>query len=265
MTICIAGICGEDRVVLASDRMITESGTLRVEFEPDRPKMIGLTDSVIALSAGNALRPSDITQEIDDDNLAGLADGIAEEVKEAVSSVTQRVLEDNHLSKYGLDFPTFFSQLGNSGLAGQLYREIKEHEESGVLGITLLIAGADEQGPHIFVVRDPAEKACFDDIGFHAIGSGTDHARGSLIFNEFHKRSLSLGEGAYLLHEAKKAAEIAPGVGKEYTDMWIVSENEYEKLDDEILDEFNRITKLKSKKNETALADAFEDVKDVNL
>lgn len=262
MTICIAGICGENRVVLASDRMITESGTLRVEFEPDRPKMISLTDSVIALSAGDALRPFDVKQKIDD-NLTGFADDIAEEIKEAVSSVTQRILKDEHLSKYGLDFPAFFDL--DSGLAGQLFREIKEHEESGVLGVTLLIAGVDEQGSHIFVVRDPAEKVCFDDIGFHAIGSGTDHARGSLIFNEFHKRSLSLSEGVYLLYEAKKAAEIAPGVGEEYTDLWIVSDNEYKKVNDEILDKFDEIINSKSEKNEEALEEAFKEVKDVSF
>lgn len=61
----------------------------------------------------------------------------------------------------------------------------------------------------------------FDDIGYTAIGSGEYHAIRSFIEN-YYSINFPLAKAIYVVYEAKKYAEHAPGVGPQ-TDMAIVS------------------------------------------
>lgn len=266
MTICIAGICGDESVVLASDRMLTEYGTLMVELEPETAKRLELTDNCVCLTAGSALRPADIDVKLRNEQFSRDVNDIADTMKERVNEVSKRVLEDEFLRPYGLQLDSFFeSPVANMPVGANIFEQMEQQKQQGILGIRLLIAGVDANGGHIFVVGDPAEKLCFDSIRFHAIGSGTDHARGSLIFNEFHVRSPSEKEGAYLVYEAKKDAEIAPGVGGNNTDMWVVRENGSHKIGDGTLEEFEAIRRIKKDANQEAIAKAYQSLEEVSL
>ena len=60
MTICIAGICEKSSsIILASDSMITNPG-LSIEFEHPTKKMTFLSESCIALTAGDALAHTEL-------------------------------------------------------------------------------------------------------------------------------------------------------------------------------------------------------------
>ncbi|KXA94227.1 hypothetical protein AKJ36_03265 [candidate division MSBL1 archaeon SCGC-AAA259I07] len=83
-----------------------------------------------------------------------------------------------------------------------------------------------------------------------------------MIFNGFHERELSLELGIYLLYEAKKSAEIAPGVGSEFTDIWVVSKNNYKKIDEDTIEIFEKARKEKMKKNNEALSETFQKIEE---
>ena len=61
MTVCVAARCVGDIVFGASDRMLTSSD---VEFEPNTAKIIPLTRSVIAMTAGDSFLQSEIFREV---------------------------------------------------------------------------------------------------------------------------------------------------------------------------------------------------------
>lgn len=267
MTVCIAGTCdkSEHAVVLASDRMVTESSTLSVEFEPNQPKMTELTKNSIALTSGSALVPSDMEAKLRERDLSENISDVAETVKNTINELAQQKLIDNHLATYDLDIDSFFNEVPDETVKMQLFQDMENDRRSNPLGIRLLIGGIDDHGAHIFLVGDPSYKSCFDGIGFHAIGSGTDHARGSLIFNGFKQEEKTIKEGAYLVYEAKKAAEIAPGVGKEYTDMWVITDEGINKLDESIIEEFESIRKQKIQQNKDSLQQAFDNLEEKEL
>lgn len=99
-------------------------------------------------------------------------------------------------------------------------------------GLTILLSGADESGAHIYRIEDPGTSECFDSsIGFNAIGIGQDHAVLSLIGNKYTIK-MDLNEATYLAYEAKRKAEIAPGVGKE-TDISIIKNENIEQVSKE--------------------------------
>ena len=58
-----------------------------------------------------------------------------------------------------------------------------------------------------------ARVACYDMIGFAAIGIGGWHAQSRFMFAK-HTRRSPQPETLLLTYSAKKQAEVAPGVGK---------------------------------------------------
>jgi 20S proteasome alpha/beta subunit len=88
--------------------------------------------------------------------------------------------------------------------------------------VSLLIAGIDEEGAHLFDVTNPG--GAFQDhepIGFHAIGSGGFQAIQAMI-SFGHTGKKILAETLFHVYAAKRRAEVAPGVGKD-TDMMVIS------------------------------------------
>jgi hypothetical protein len=60
VTVCIAAICNAGMTFGASDRMITYGD---IEFEPRKSKIIPLTRSLVAMTAGDASLQTEIVQE----------------------------------------------------------------------------------------------------------------------------------------------------------------------------------------------------------
>ena len=67
MTICLAAICdNSSRLVVASDSMITNRA-LSIEFEHLTKKMTELSDSCVALTAGDALTHTELFTSVQDE------------------------------------------------------------------------------------------------------------------------------------------------------------------------------------------------------
>jgi len=121
-------------------------------------------------------------------------------------------------------------------------------------GASTIISGIDADGPHIYTVTNE-EVVCNDNIGFSVIGSGYWHSASHFMFSGHTK--LSPGPRVLLTaHQAKRKAEVAPGVGRE-TDMFLIGpqlgsfkwiEKEWIEQLDKIFDEnVSKINKLNQK------------------
>ena len=102
------------------------------------------------------------------------------------------------------------------------------------LGTTILVAGVDAGGAHIYSVEDPGVMSCLDRLGYHAIGSGHRHAVLKLVSFGQHM-SKNLNETVFNVFCAKKVAEVAPGVGHTTT-MKIVTKDGTIQVEQETLD-----------------------------
>jgi len=136
--------------------------------------------------------------------------------------IRRKDIEDRILSKYGISWDEYKKAINEGKLTEIYYRIIGQIEDYKVDFIAL-IAGVDDEGAHIFLIEDPGDVSSFDDIGYTAIGSGEYHAIRSFIESNY-SVDFPLEKALYVVYEAKKYAECAPGVGKE-TELVIIDKN----------------------------------------
>ena len=223
MTICIAALCnGGSHVVYALDRMVTGPD---YEYEQDLLKIGPLSHCCIAMVSGIALYHTDLLRSVEA-NVRQRATPtvleIVETVKDHFVKLRRQIAEERFLKPIGLDIQTFLTQQGrlNETLVLGLNRSL----EGARLRLEMLIAGIDGDGGHIYHIGDPGVSHCFDVMGFCTIGSGEHHAGMTLIRNKYSIR-MPLKKVAFLAYQAKKEAEIAPGVGTTYTDIGIIGKS----------------------------------------
>lgn len=221
--------------MIASDRMVTER-MLSVEFEHDEPKFEVLSDNCVALTAGEALPPTELFRavKLKIQDSSRIKD-IAEYVAEAFRDFKRQRIETQLLKQRGLTFSSFLEK--QKKLLPEIVIRLDSQIAGAKINLTFLLVGIDDSGAHIFAVVDPGHTVCFDRLGFHAIGSGLPHALSTFISYDY-TPAFSLKKAAYVVYEAKKTAEKAPGVGKEL-DMAIVDERgvtSISKKDIEVLD-----------------------------
>ena len=219
MTICIGAICeNRSKGVIASDRMVTER-MLSVEFEHDEPKFEILSNNCIALTAGEALPPTELFRAVklqiqESSKIKDMAEAVAETFR----NFKRKRIENLVLKQRNLTFDSFLEK--QKMLLPEIVIRIDNQIATAKMNLFILLVGIDEGGAHIFVIVDPGHSVCFDRLGFHAIGSGLPHALSTFISYNY-TPVFSLKKAAYVVYEAKKTAEKAPGVGKEL-DMAIV-------------------------------------------
>lgn len=226
MTICIAGVCelsdGHPRTAIAiADRMITAGDT---EFEQEAfSKIEKLTQNCVAVTAGSALAHTElfrITKARFSGTPAPPIYDIVQSIKESYVKLRTMRAEERYFKPLGLTIPYFLQN--QRTLDSTLVLRLSRQLEEASYGLMLVVAGVDIGGAHIHCIMDPGTSECFDAIGYCSIGSGERHADSALITNDYNV-SLSLKKALYLVYEAKKKAELAPGVGRAYTDINIIT------------------------------------------
>lgn len=215
MTICVSAICENGRaVVYATDRLLT-AGLLVAEFEHPGSKAYSLGSTCIGLAAGDALYGHDLfigCQAMLASRQSPSMAEIAEAVRSRYSALRARTAEEMILAPRGLTMGEFYQ----GGLVRQLPPEMAFNIDQGIQGARLplqvMLAGLDSSGAHLYGVNDPGSIDNYDRIGYQAVGSGETHALLMLVARE-HKTDNDLQTTAYLVYEAKRKAEVAPGVG----------------------------------------------------
>lgn len=242
MTICIAAVCdGGKSIVVAADRMFTAPAPTSMEFETSEKKIESLATGCVAMSSGNSAYATEIIAG----TLVGLAGAqqplmsiVAERVKEAYVAVRMaKVREQIIVPNMGPDFlrveatgktiPEYLAP--QAALYGQLVMLMSQFN----LGSDFIVTGVDTGGARICVIGHPGTLAWLDKLGYAAIGSGGIHANMRLALGA-QTRSSPLVDTVYRVFDAKKASEVAPGVGPE-TDMAIVTAGGIKVLSEKVL------------------------------
>jgi hypothetical protein len=201
--------------------------SLDLRYEPERPKILPLSSSVVVQYSGDAPTARVVFNEV--------AEIVANRIRAeplnwwSVRDValiwshyyrreTARQAEDVILAPLGLDLASFLERQRQLApeLVTRLATALQNYKANAVSAI---IAGVDTSGPHIFVVRE-SRVSCEDHLGFAAVGIGDWHATSRFMFSA-HANHRSLEATMWLTYNAKRHAEVAPGVGVE-TDMFAV-------------------------------------------
>ena len=132
-----------------------------------------------------------------------------------------------------------FYKEGISLLPPDLFNVIDNQFSRYDFGLELLVVGIDSSGAHIHTIRNPGLDDCFDSLGFHAIGVGALHAIQHFIASRY-KTSYNLDEAISVVYAAKKASEVAPGVGRE-TNICLIMRDRIIQVDPEIIGELSKI------------------------
>jgi 20S proteasome alpha/beta subunit len=255
VTVCIAAI-GQANVFAASDRMVTSGD---IEFEPEQPKIWQLTTAIAIMTAGDISIQTEIFSSVsaevrrriglEPDNWWSLAD-VADLYAQAYFKVRLRFAEQAILIPLGMNHETYLAR--NQQLATDLNSRVAEDLVNFRLPpVEAIITGLDANGPHIFVVKN-GEIACYDKIGFAAIGIGSGHAESQFMFQR-HTRDKEGQETMFLTYSAKKRAEAAPGVGQD-TDMVIIGPTlgHYFVMQPEVINRLEEIYKTARKNHDAA-------------
>jgi len=121
----------------------------------------------------------------------------------------------------GLNLQSFY-QL-NKSLASEIVANLATAMKQYTYGVSILIAGVDESGGHIYRIDNPGRVESYDTIGHCTIGSGDLHAVSTFIGNDYDP-NLDVDHVVAMTYEAKRKSEKAQGVGEE-TDLYVVCNN----------------------------------------
>jgi 20S proteasome alpha/beta subunit len=223
-----------------SDRMITAGD---IQYEPEQKKIAHLTSRALVLIAGDF---STHTQAIYEavKNLRGKDDASPEEVAHvyarAIQSVKLRHAEDLILAPLGLNTDIFHAQQRDFSLdfVDRITNQLQNFRGEEV---EALVVGGDGAHAHIYSVDSQGIVGCFDDVGFAAIGIGASHAK-SQMMQAGHVNRRVLAPALATTYLAKKASEIAPGVGSA-TDINFVFRDKIEPIREDLFAQVELIYK----------------------
>lgn len=229
MTVCIATVCaGGTNIVVAADRMFTFNAPVSLEFETGEKKIDTISTACVTLTAGVAPPGKEIivaTLKALGGALNPAIDVVAETVKLSyIQTRANKIRETLIIPLLGPDYlkheqmnvsvPTYLEKQQG------IFQNIVVQASQFNLQAEFLIAGIDGSGGRLAYVGHPGTIAWLDTLGYGAIGSGAIHATMRLALAGLSKAT-SLQDTLYRVYEAKRAAEVAPGVGPT-TDMAVV-------------------------------------------
>jgi hypothetical protein len=241
VTICIAAICrlpDNRRIVVgATDRMLTAGD---IQFEPPKSKVFRLTQSTIALLAGDSGPQDEICSRL----LEQLTFDAPERVRKVVdayclqlSHYNRQQAEKTVLAPFGLTIRSFLKL--QRELDPEFVNDISIRLGRSRALIQTIIAGTDSTGAHIYTVNSDGESYCHNATGFVAIGDGEWHAQSQFMFAGYIS-DWSFPRSILLTYGAKKRAEVAPGVGQA-TDMFYQSQARFEFLGPHVMDKLDEV------------------------
>lgn len=225
MTVCVGALCeGGNAVVVAADKMVTFGAPMSLQMEPPVLKKITqITEECVVLFSGSVPDAEEIIAAAKQ-QIKGLGklptSNVAEAVKNAYTALKAKRVQETILGPLiGADFVKFQSllvQSASSQMLQQLLAMVMQHN----LQTEALVAGVDDLGAHLFAVAHPGVLLPMETTGYAAVGSGGIHAAVRLSLGQ-HNKVAPLLDTVYNVYEAKKAAEVAPGVGQ-MTDLAII-------------------------------------------
>jgi len=228
MTVCIAAICESGKkIVVAADRMLTFPSPTNLEFETAEQKIVGLAPSCIALASGNtayATQILDNTRQKLGGNQSPPIGQVLEIVRTEYISTRMVKTDETVTASLGADYARFLQKGGTLPnylqVQPAVFQQLFMITQQFNLGVDIIVAGIDDLGAHISVVTNPGTLFSLDKLGYSAIGTGGMHATIHLLLSG-HTSGRTFLETLYDVYVAKKASEVAPGVGQA-TDLAVI-------------------------------------------
>ncbi len=157
---------------------------------------------------------------------------VADTVRTAYATLKRKRVEEVILAPMlGTDFQGFQGLIGGAA-ASQLLAQVLGMVMQHNLNLDLLVAGLDATGAQLYAVGHPGQVIPMNSTGFSAVGSGGLHAAVRMSLGQ-HTPTASLVDTVYNVYEAKRAAEVAPGVGN-LTDMSILKDGKTTQVSPEL-------------------------------
>lgn len=262
MTVCVGAICEVGKcAVVAADRMVTFGPPMMLTTQPPAfSKIQRVTEQVALLFAGSVPDGEAIVGQAR--AIVALQPGqtmgsVADLIKNAYAALKKKRVEEVILAPMlGTDFQGFQTLIGSTA-ASQLLAQVLGMVMQHNLGLDLMVAGLDSTGAQLFIVAHPGQVVPMNSTGFAAVGSGGLHASVRMSLGQ-HTPSASLVDTIYNVYEAKKAAEVAPGVGN-LTDMSILKDGRTIEVSSalfKVLDEIHKERPLPSAEETARLKEA---------
>jgi hypothetical protein len=231
VTQIIGALCeGGTKAVAVADRMMTG---LSLKYEPPTVKAEMLSKHAVALMAGRV----EVAKEIVTETARVIAENGISDVPSMARNLglsfrvtREREVVQNYLARHGVWSLKDWHEV-QAKLEPRLVSTVNAQIGGHVVDVQLILVGTDCSGAYIYFTGDNAESVPWTSTGYCCAGSGYTHAVTSLVRNGYHKR-LRLEEAVYVAFEAKKMAEMAPGVGTE-TDVFVLGVAGIHKLKDE--------------------------------
>lgn len=255
MTICIAAIAENNKIIAMTDKMVTLGAPVVTRYEiTESNKAVELGPKIVGLFAGNVVYANEILELAKQKIQPTMTDvlEVAKIVQTSFQEYFQTTLTELIFNRFGITLPVFMGNQKN--LDEDLVKKINEIIINTNLQVEIIIAGIDTR-PHIYLIGNPGTLNTLDALGYACIGSGSQHATFSLIEAEYNA-GISKEKSLYALIEAKKRAEYDPGVGQ-LSDIVIV-DGGFNKLPKTKVDEIDKQYKIsleqikKSKKESSA-------------
>lgn len=216
-------------MVVAADRMFTSPPPVNIEFESDESKIETFLDSVLVLPSGSTAIVTEIldaAKESMSGKPANMGE-VGELLRAAYAEIRARKAEEIHaLPMAGNDF--MLARQNGTTLPSYLqpqpgiYQAIVAQSAQFSMETELLMAGIDAGGSRIAAIVHPGSIFWLDKLGYGATGSGGIHAVSTLNLCG-QTRSHDLIETIFSVYSAKRAAEVAPGVGAKFTDLAVLT------------------------------------------
>jgi len=216
--------------VVASDRKITYGD---IEYEPPQLKLAFFPHAVILIAGDFSLHSEALRAVQKNVRQDSKPENIALRYGQAIQAVKRRHAEDIYLAPIGLNTDTFLSQQKELSVefVDRITSQLQKYEGDDV---EALVVGSDGENAHVHTVDTRGKVGSADDIGFAAIGVGAWHAK-SLFMQNGYSNVAIYAHALAITYAAKRAAEIAPGVGKTATDMYLITKDVIEPVRPDVM------------------------------
>jgi 20S proteasome alpha/beta subunit len=212
----------QSAAIIAADRMITAGD---IQYEPFQSKLAAINHKTIVLVAGDyAIHSHAVKKTMETVDAAASPYQIAQFYGHQIQLLRRQEAEAVYLAPLGLNTDTFLAQQRElseafvTTITEQMQRHRAPEVEALVIGSSEGLTGI----PYVqlYHIDTNGIVSCCDDVGFAAIGSGAWHAKSNLMQNGY-TNGANYATALTAIYAAKKAADIAPGVGKD-TDLYLV-------------------------------------------
>ena len=264
LTICIGIICEKRKKAIAiADRMITDD-ELSIQFEHTETKISKLSKNCIAMTSGSAFFFQEILDPITEkyNDKSPRISEIKEAIANSYSEIRKKKIEDLYFKPMNLTIERFNQEQSNldERIIEGLGRVFQEFEFPG--GLEILVIGVDDKA-HVYLVNNPGIATPLDAVGWGSIGTGSPHAEYTFISGEYCTK-FPFNKAVYLAYEAKRRAEVAPGVGKA-TDIYLIDNKDIHELSKEGKEKLKNIFDEKEKSIRPIEKDSMEKVSKLTL